>query len=381
MDRATPDAMPSLFVFLVAYAGIGGQNSGTIDGQIEKMLRAETEVVEVKLDRDERKALVEDGTDAAKIIEDAGARGLVAGVVVRSGKQAVLKLVVFDAEGTRVDLVELPFGKKKTKKIGKADLSSLKDTLGPTIAQLTAPPPAPEPVVAETADTEVPDAVVAETTVGPRRPRESKLKVAVGFGPRTRTFVPGPTMTRGYDSSPVPSAQIGVTVRPIKYAEIGGEFERTLVMNSDIDGTSVPSSILGWQLVGAGRLALGPIELAALAGVGGREFVIDSADPAPTPDGHYLYALLGGRVSAKVGSRVELRVFAAFQPVIGGDDTMSAVDPARNGVELGGAVEVAATRWLFALAEAGYQRFTWTLDDGTATDTYPSGTFSLGAKY
>ena len=373
--------MPGLFVFLVAYAGIGGQNSETIDGQIEKMLRAETEVVEVDVDRADRKALVEDGTGAEKLIEDAGAQGLVAGMVVRKGKQAVLKVVVYDGEGSRLDLVELPFGKKKAKKLGKSDLASLKDTLGPTLSQLNAPPPEPEPVVADTSDTEVPVAVAAETTVGPRSKRESRLKLAVGFGPRTRTFVPGPTMTRGYDSSPVPSAQVGLTVRPMKYAEIGGELERTLVMNSEIDGADVPSSILGWQLVGAGRLALGPIELAALAGLGGREFVIDSADPAPTPDGHYLYAHLGGRVSAKVGSRVELRVFAAFQPVIGGDDTMSAVDPARNGVELGGAVEVAATKWLFALAEAGYQRFTWTLDDGTATDTYPSGTLSLGAKY
>lgn len=373
-------AMPPIVIFLVAYAGIGGQNAGALDGQIEKMLRAETEVAEVKISRADRKALVEDGTGAEAIIEEAGAQGLVAGVVVRSGKQAVLKVVVFDASGSRVDLVELPFGKKKAKKLGKADLGSLRETLGPTIAQLTAPPPEPEPVVADTSDTEIP-AVEAETTVGPRRARPTRVKVAAGIGMRTRTFVPGPTMTRGYDSSPVPSAQLGVSVRPIKYAEIGGEFERTLVMNSEIEGDAVPSSILGWELVAAGRLPLGPLELAALGGVGGREFVIDSAEPAPTPDGHYLYAVLGGRVSAKVGSRIELRVFAAFQPVIGGDDTMSAVDPARSGVELGGAVEVSATRWLFVVGEGSYQRFTWTLDDGSATDTYPSGTVSVGAKY
>ena len=373
--------MPPLFVFLVAYAGIGGQNPGKVDGQIEKMLRAETEVVEVKLSRTERKALVEDGDGAAEIVSEAGAQGLVAGVIVRSGKQAVLRVVVFDGEGSRVDLVELPFGKKKAKKLGKADLASLRETLGPTLSQLTAPPPAPEPVVAEVVDTEEPLAVAETAPAGPRARRESLLAIHAGIGMRTRTFVPGPTMTRGYRSSAVPSAQLGVAVRPIKYAEVGGELERTLVMNSDIDGTEVPSSILGWQAVAAARLGIGPIELAALGGIGGREFVIESAEPAPTPDGHYLYAMVGGRVSAKVGSRVEVRFAASFQPVIGGDDTMSGVDPARSGIELGGAVEVSATRWLFALAEAGYQRFTWTLDDGSATDTYPSGTLSLGARY
>jgi hypothetical protein len=204
--------------------------------------------------------------------------------------------------------------------------------------------------------------------------------VSAGIGMQTRTFHPGPTMTRGYRATPVPGAQIGVLVRPIRYAEIGGELERTLTMSSDVDGESVPSSILGWQAVAAARLPVGPLALAAIGGLGGREFVIDSVDPAPTPDGHYLYALVGGRVAARLGSRIELRAFAAFQPVIGGDDTM-AEDPARSGIEVGGALEVSATRWLFVVGEGGYQRFTWTLDDGSATDTYASGTVSVGARY
>jgi hypothetical protein len=373
--------MPSFLVFLVAYAGIGGQKADSVDRQIEKMLRAETEVAEVEISRAERKALVEDGTDAARFIQEADAHGLVAGMVVRSGKQAVLKVVVFDAEASRVDLIELPFGKKKAKKLGKADLESLRETLSPTLAQMKPPPPPPEPVVADTTDTEEPAVVAAETAGKPKGRREARLKVAAGIGMRTRTFEPGPTMTRGYRSTAVPSAQLGVTVRPLRYAEIGGELERTLVMNSEIDGAAVPSSILGWQAVAAGRLPVGPLELAALAGIGGREFVIDSAEPAPTPDGHYLYALVGGRISARLGGRIELRAHAAFQPVIGGDDTMSTVDPARSGIELGAALEVAATSWLFVVGEGGYQRFTWTLDDGSATDTYPSGTLSVGARY
>jgi len=75
--------MPSLFVFLVAYAGIGGQSAGTIDGQIQKMLAADHEVHEVTLDRAARKALVDDGTGAADLIRAAGYAGKL--VVARDG--------------------------------------------------------------------------------------------------------------------------------------------------------------------------------------------------------------------------------------------------------------------------------------------------------
>jgi hypothetical protein len=208
------------------------------------------------------------------------------------------------------------------------------------------------------------------------------LSVAAGAGPRSRHFTPGPAMTAGYDSSPVPGAQLAVEVRPVKYVALGGELERTLVMNSDIDAEKVPTSITGWQAVAAARLRFGAIELAALGGLGGREFVIDLED-APAPDGHYVYALVGGRIGVRVGKRIELRAFGTYQPVIGGDDAMPAPtgDPSRAGMEVGGSLEYAATRHVFVVGEGGYQRFTWTWEDGEALDEYPSGTLSVGARY
>jgi hypothetical protein len=213
------------------------------------------------------------------------------------------------------------------------------------------------------------------------------LRIHVGVGARGRTFVPSisdPTMDlRGYRSTPVPSARLALEVAPIKYAALDGEVERTLTMNSDLDGVQTPSSIMHWQATGALRLPLGTFEIAALGGVGGRDFQIQS-DAPPTPNGHYLFAVAGARIGLKVGKRVEIRAGGAYEPVIGGaeDDTMSTLGASkRSAIEVGGGVFVDATSHVYVAGEASYQRFTWTWDAGSATDEYPSGTLSIGASY
>jgi hypothetical protein len=208
------------------------------------------------------------------------------------------------------------------------------------------------------------------------------VRAHVGIGARGRTFVPEPDEIRGYRSTPVPAARLVAEITPIKYVGIDLEGERTLTMTSDLDGTPAASSILRWHATGALRLPLGSVELAAIGGVGGRDFVIDAAD-APTPNGHYLYAVAGARIGVRVGKRVEVRGTFAYEPVIGGaEDTMSTLGPStRSAIEVGGAVYVSATDHLYVVGEGNYQRFTWVWDSGNATDEYPSGTLSVGASY
>ncbi len=376
--------MPAFFVFLVAFAGIGGKQATKIDQQVLGLLDG-TEVEVVTLTKAQRASLMSQADDAPDIVKELGMNGVIIGEVARKKKGATLTVLVYDGEGAMIDLIELPFGKKKAKKLPADDLDSLRETLLPDVERLNTrpepePEPEPEPVVADASPIEQEPVVEAKAS-GPKKDRAPWLSVTVGAGPRMRHFEPGPAMALGYDSNPVPAAQVGVEVSPVKFISLAGELERTLIMNSDIGAEKVPTSITGWQATAAARLRLGSIELAALGGLGGREFVID-ADDAPTPDGHYVYALVGGRIALKLGKKVELRGFATFQPVIGGEDTMDAPgEPSRVGLEAGGALEVAATRHVFVVGEGGYQRFTWTWEDGSAVDEYPSGTLSLGARY
>lgn len=391
----------SLLVFLVAYVGIGGKDAGSIDRQVRRVVDDHAEVV--KISKRDQHALVVRSKRAKSIVRKLGADGVIAGEVKRTRKKATLTIVVYDGDGSMVDLLEIPLPKRRTKKLPRSDLRTVKETLLPAIERLTPaasepepePEPAPEPVakaapvVAASVDDEDP-AVLARTTetgaeadapAPTRRARREKiLRVSAGAGARSRTFDPGPAMVLGYRSSPVPGAQAAVEVRPIRYLELGGEIERTLVMSSEVGAEQVPSSILGWQGVLALRLPLGPIELAALGGVGGREFVISSSEPSGTPDGHYLYALAGARLGLRLGSRVELSAFGAYEPVIGGDDTMGNI-ATRAGFEVGAALQVDATSHVFVVGEGGFQRFTWTFDDGRAADSYPGATLSVGASY
>jgi hypothetical protein len=378
--------MPSLVVFFVAYVGIGGPGAARIDGQVQTLLAAELAIEPTRMTRAQRDTLVEQRDGAAELVRGLGVDATVAGRLERRGKKqgATLRVVIYDREGTRVSLFELPIG-KPARRLGKTELASLREMMLPDLTRLTAPPPEPEPaprpvVAARDDDDDDLDGLGLAAAVAAPARRAPWLRLAAGAGPRTRRFAPGPAMVWGYRSRPVPAAQLAAELRPLRVLALACAVERTLTMSSEIEGEAVPTSILGWQAAAALRLPLGPLELAALGGVGGRDFVIASAEPAPTPDGHYRYALLGGRVAARLGRRVEVRAFAAYQPVIGGDDTM-APGAARHGVEVGAALEVDATSRLFVLGEGGYQRFTWRLAEGVATDEYPSATISLGARY
>src|SRR5689334_2630774 len=98
--------MPAFFVFLVAFAGIGGKQATKIDAQVQSMLDG-TEVEVVKLTKAQRASLMSQDDDAPDIVKEIGMNGVIIGEVTRTKKGATLKVVVFDGEGAMIDLIEL----------------------------------------------------------------------------------------------------------------------------------------------------------------------------------------------------------------------------------------------------------------------------------
>jgi len=417
------DHMPPLIAFLIAYAGVSGKSAGKIDDQVHAMVAKQTKVVEIKLSSKQHRALVAHSRSAEGIVRDLDIDGLIAGEVERTHHGAKLKVVVYGSDGVLIDLIEVPIGKKRVKKISRSDLRSLRGTMKPDLERLTAPAPkaddesepvaevaadtpkpepapappppaarkqepdkepAPKVVAAAGEDDEVPDLGTSASATPAARPsrrrRDDFLRVALGGGVFVRRFEPGPAMALAYRSAVVPAAQLTAELRPIRYLALSAHVERTVVMYSALQGDDVPTSSLGWQATAALRLPLGALELAALGGIGARQFAIDSAE-APTPDQDYLYAVAGGQLMLRLGSRLELRAFGAFEPVVGGTDTMTPAGSARSGFAGGASLTVGATSHVFFVLDGSYQRFTSTFDDGAAVDEYPIATLGVGAKY
>jgi hypothetical protein len=401
--------MPSLLVLAVAFAGVGGPKATKVEAQVRKILSAETDVVDASLTAKQRHLLVTNGSGAGDLLAKFDEPVMVAGELDKKGKK--LTVVVYDKDGSMVDLVEVSVHKHK---LDKSSVESLRGTLVPDIERLSEEPkpakkskkkkPVEDEPVAQETDDEVPDGErdpdsgrvaaadaddlpgIIHTAEAPHpsaKARESapRVHIALGFGPRTRTFVPGPAMVSGYQTKPVPSGQLDAAFMPSRFIELDAGVERTIVMESALDSGNVGTSMLRWTVGGALKLPAGGIELAALGGVGSRDFVINA--PAPTPNSHYVYAMVGGRLTAHLGKKIAIEGHGAYEPVIGGAQnvTMPSGDASRAGFEVGGGLDIGISQHLVMTAAGGYQRFTWTWDEGTATDAYPSGTLSLGAVY
>jgi hypothetical protein len=414
--------MPPLFVFLIAYAGIGGKNVAKIDDQVHAMIAKSTKVAEIKLSRRERRALINHTEDAETLVRELDVAGVIAGEVERKRNGATLTVVVYGSDGILIDLIEIPL-KKRAKKLGRGDLSSLRDTIKPDIKRLTAgppsatvakeePPPEPEPEVAPepepepaapppkpakevaaaisptdgTDDEEAPGLVTKKEAPAPGPTRKTKsreplFRVAFGGGMRSRAFDPGPGEAVAYNSQGVPAAQVAMEVRPIRFVAIAGHVDRTVVMYSTLGSENAPTNMLGWQGTLAMRLPLGPVELALLGGVGSRSFTISSSTPAPTPNLSYTHAVAGGQLTVRLGKRIELRGFGAYEPVVAFQDPMAPADADRAGVAFGGSVAVSAAKHIYFLLDAAYQKFTTTWAEGSATDAYPTANASVGIQY
>ena len=213
------------------------------------------------------------------------------------------------------------------------------------------------------------------------------MRAAAGLGLIGRRMDSGLVDVAGYDSSPVASVRVDAEVRPIRRLALAAEIERTITLNSQLAGGPAPTSITHWQATAAYVLSRARFELAPTFGYGISAFIIDSDDADRPPDARIGYLLLGARVTAKLGRRLALFGFAAFEPSVTGPDytEMDYGPESRWAIEVSGGLEVRAMKHVFVRARADYRRFTWNWSssgiDGVAADRYSGGTLSVGAEY
>jgi hypothetical protein len=233
--------------------------------------------------------------------------------------------------------------------------------------------------------TPVPD-VETETPVSTAP--ELHLGASVGLGVVQRSFAPGPSAVAGYGSYPVGAVHVAVEVQPLAHVLLRLSTERTLGMTTALDDGNASTVVSRWEASGGYAIARGNIELAPEIGIGRRAFSIDSADPARTPDNSYDYIVVGARGQLRLGGHVGVGLFAAFEPVVSGTEpTEMALGEATRWAIDGGASAIVHFGHALVRATADYQRFTWTWNmagergEGGATDTYLTGSVSLGAEY
>lgn len=217
------------------------------------------------------------------------------------------------------------------------------------------------------------------------------MGASLGVGVASRYFTPSPSTVAAYSSSPVASLQFEGHVQPTARTSLSLLAETTAGMTTPMRDGSVAATTIGhWEATGTWAwIHRGSLDLGPQIGGGRRTFVIDSGDPARSPDGEYNYLRLGFAAAAHLGARVTLRAAAAFEPVVSGTEPteMAFGEASRWGVDIGGALEYRPLEHVFARVSAEYQRFTWSWDmagtrgAGGAVDEYPSGTLSLGADY
>jgi hypothetical protein len=277
----------------------------------------------------------------------------------------------------------------------------------PGLGASAAPAPAPAPAHrAETHEetapaTDVADAVSLDdvealTSGGNEAPTPQAagsgstlhLHAGAGLGLAGRVFS-APASVTGYSSTPVGAVQFTAGLEPTARTALDVTAEHTLTMNSPVADGMAPTSMSRWEVTGAYRLVRGAVELSPIIGLGHRSFSIDSTDPSRSPDGDYSYVLLGATLGKPIGKHLTVRANAAFEPVLSGVEPteMAFGEATRWAIDVGAAIELRPITHVFARAAVDYQRFAWSWDQagargaGGATDSYPSGTLSLGAEY
>jgi opacity protein-like surface antigen len=196
-------------------------------------------------------------------------------------------------------------------------------------------------------------------------------------------------MVRGYTSSLVPTGEVGLVAEAFDRVRVGAALEHTLTMNTALADGAAPTSVSRWELEGSYAILRGGFELRARAGLGHRGFAMNTDATVRSPDGDYTYGILGASVSVRVNDRLRLEGGLAYEPVFGGSTPTMGMFGAdgRVAFDIGIGAVVEPTARTFVRAAFDYQRFSWDLltdanaPVGSASDGYPSGTLSLGARY
>ena len=403
----------------VVFVGLVGTDPGHVQTQLTQIL-GDQSVVAKKVSTADATALTRQASNGPAIIKKLAVDGVVASEIVVDKGHRSLVIVVYDGAGNLLSMAETPFAGKT---LASADLRMIHDNLDDEIGRLVAKSKKTATATAKKPDAKKPAAVVAtapmkpaepeapeaeddplapahkqvatatpgepaavvETTAAPSQAHGHDLRAALGFGAMTRTFSPGPASVAGFDSSAVPSIRIDVRGEPMPKLTVGASFERTLSMHTDTPTEIDSTSITRWDAGAGYRVLHGRVDVTPEVGVGRRVFEVVTTDPKATPNSDYVYIRLGATASTDLTPAVTLFGSFAYEPVIGGASTidMALGNASRWAFDVGAGVEIRPATHIYVRALADYQQFSWSWDmaSGGGTDSYPSATVQVGARY
>jgi hypothetical protein len=161
------------------------------------------------------------------------------------------------------------------------------------------------------------------------------------------------------------------------------------VLEGDTASQKISSDVQRIDATAQYAVVHGTVDVAPMVGVGSRTFAVDTTTMGASPNGSYTYAIIGGTVGYAVTPKLVLHGSLAFEPLIGGaEPTISLVGAStRWGLDVGVAAEYYITDRIYTRAALDYQRIEWSwnaqnmVPQGTALDSYPTGTIAVGARY
>lgn len=398
----------------VVFVGITGNHHEVVERQLAPTLE-KAGVAELAIPDPELGAILKHTRQSKAIIKKMHVAGVIAAQLVGRGNARTFRVVIYDGNGNLSSETESPIsgnGLAKTDldvfRINVADIAGAEPAAAPqpkrgakqvddaplasSHADDDAPPglggaqheAAPKAVASPDDDAAPGSATTVEQTApGPKSSTGVHVELGLMFGAVGRSLATDPGTVKSYTSSPVGTFGFEGAVGIGKRIHLGGEFEHTVVMHSDVDSTQASTAIGRYELAAAYDVIHDDsIALAPMVGFGARYFAIDATSMNKTPDQQYTYVVLGASVRKALGTKWALRGLAAFEPVVGGVEPKMANTASRWGFDVGAALEVQATPHVFARASFDYQSFnsSWSMVGGT-TDAYPGGSLAAGATF
>lgn len=402
----------------IVFVGIVGNQHEAVEKQLEPSLE-KVGVTEMAIPDSSRAQLVKHTKGAKQVVKSLHVGGVIAGQITGARGDRSFRVIIYDGEGNLTSDLESPIGAKKltahnidvfetnisdiaasgtpapapkATRVAKRQAAPVRDE--PHLTDDDAPPgmsgskpassPSPAPVVAAADDdsaTATADAPAVVATA-PAKPGNHAMHVEAGVlvGMVGRSLSTDANTFKPYSSTPVGTAGVAGSIGIGARLHVGGSFEHTLVMHTNVGGMNVSSNIGRAEATASYDVVHGNVALAPVVGIGERYFAVDSDSTDRTPDLQYVYVVLGATVGKQLGSRWSLHGLAAFEPVVLGLRPAALSEPSRWGVDFGAALDVKATAHVFARAAFDYQLFQSAYQMGNTVDGYPGGSISIGAS-
>ena len=421
----------------VVFVGLVGADPGHVQNQLGTLL-AKDSVTQKSAPAADINALTHQTAASPGVCKKIGADGIVASEIVVQHGQHSLVVVVYDGTGNLLSMSETPFAGKA---LAAGDLQMIQDNLGDDVAKLDqqgqedhaqrlrrrtrqeeeerpaaacAPVAATAPMTAKSSEPELPESdddplagtkphaaapqtaaatgdgpdASATATATPAPAGESHghdLRAGIGLGIMSRSFSSGPAKITGFDTSAVGSVRVDVGAEIVPHLTAAATFERTISMHTATPTETDPTSITHWEGRVGYEVLHGTVKVTPQVGFGRRVFDLITTDPMATPNGDYLYLVIGGTATAELSSKITLFGSLAYEPVLGGVDIANNTlgDASRWGIDVAAGLEVRPITHIYVRAVGEYQSFAWSwqMASGAGSDAYPSAALQLGARY